>query len=563
MALGQEFEWLQSRLDEAVSKHGAAGGAVAVLQEGEVFQASSGTADVSTGTPLTPTTLFRLGSVTKLFTATAAMVLVQEGRLDLDGLVRDYVPSFQLADAEATARITVRHLLTHASGIDAGDWFVDGGRGPDAVARYVAALATQRTITDPGEVCSYCNGGMILAGHVIERVTGSPWDVAVRDLVLAPSGLEDTVSILQEDVVDVRLGKIRASEVAGYERLAAGHVAGPDGQPTVVAVAPMADVWGRATSPAGSTLSATVSDMVRFAAIHVDPRPGILSPDSLAEMHRPHIPQPHSRGERDGHGLGWGVAEWSGVRSFSHGGGHFGFQTFLVGLPDQRAAIALATNHTPAGSQAVFSLFADLFEAVSGQRPPGPRRPADPPPGVDLDRYVGRYGRAGVVITIEADGPSLRCIGLGELKPVDDRTFVAGATQVAFDAFDATGRAEYVFMGNRVHRRDFATALPVEIPATPTGDALRFALRLMAGDVADEEAGARLSVDFSERMAAAHHVLAEAATHGGWEFVRFLAPVSWAAIAEVRAADGETRVVRVQIDEQPPYRVSGLLIQPA
>src|SRR3954466_13339235 len=116
----------QERLSLLADKHGVPGASLAILSGDEVAEASYGVLNVRTGAPATPDALFQIGSITKVWTATIVMQLVDEGKLDLDRPVVTYLPEFKVADADVTRQVTTRQLLTHTSGID-GDLFLDTG----------------------------------------------------------------------------------------------------------------------------------------------------------------------------------------------------------------------------------------------------------------------------------------------------------------------------------------------------------------------------------------------------------------------------------------------------
>ena len=109
--------------------------------------------------------------MTKVWTATVVMQLVDEGKLDLDAPIVDVLPELRLADADVAQQVTMRHLLTHTSGID-GDVFTDTGRGDDCLEKYVAQLDEAAQNHPLGATWSYCNSGFSLAGRVIEKLTG-------------------------------------------------------------------------------------------------------------------------------------------------------------------------------------------------------------------------------------------------------------------------------------------------------------------------------------------------------------------------------------------------------
>ena len=133
--------WLDETLSATLSKHEVPGAAVAVYRDGELVEAASGVLNLGTGVEATTDSLFQIGSITKLWTATLVLQLVDEGKLDLDAPVRTYLPDFELADSAAAATVTIRQLLTHTAGFE-GDIFTDTGPGDDCVEKYVASLAT-------------------------------------------------------------------------------------------------------------------------------------------------------------------------------------------------------------------------------------------------------------------------------------------------------------------------------------------------------------------------------------------------------------------------------------
>jgi beta-lactamase family protein len=166
------FRAIVDRLVPALDQLQVPGAALGVSIDGRDEVATFGVADLSTDTPVTERTRFAVGSISKTFTGTAIMRLVDQGKVDLDVPVRAYVPELRLADESVARRVTVRQLMTHA-----GDWwgdgFVDTGTGDDAIARYVAEhLPTAPQLAPLGMVASYKNSGFVLLGRVIEEVTG-------------------------------------------------------------------------------------------------------------------------------------------------------------------------------------------------------------------------------------------------------------------------------------------------------------------------------------------------------------------------------------------------------
>ena len=175
---------------------------MAVLSGDEVDAAASGVLNLATDVEATVDSLFQIGSITKVWTATLVMQLVDEGQIELDAPVRRYLPGFKVADEAVSEAVTIRHLLTHTSGID-GDHFADTGRGDDYLERYVETCAELPQVHPLGGTMSYCNTGYTILGRVLEVVADTVWDELLRRRLVEPLGLTHTVT-LPEDVLRFR-----------------------------------------------------------------------------------------------------------------------------------------------------------------------------------------------------------------------------------------------------------------------------------------------------------------------------------------------------------------------
>jgi CubicO group peptidase (beta-lactamase class C family) len=280
------------------------------------------TATSGTRNPLevTPDTRFQVGSITKTFTGTAVCELVARGELDLDRPVRDYVPTLTLADPDATARVTLRHLLSHTGGFF-GDYFDDTGWGDDAVAIYVDRMEELPQQTPVGELWAYNNAGFALAGRIVELVTGTRFEDAVKELVFEPLELDSTTFWPWEVMT---------------ERFAVGHVGVGD-------ELQVARPWpvGRSAHAAGG-IASTTPDLLRYARLHLAP------PPALAPMQEP---QAATAEEGEWVGLTWyGEDRFGTIR---HGGGTNGQLSVLVLVPSRALALAVLTNHSPGGLQVI------------------------------------------------------------------------------------------------------------------------------------------------------------------------------------------------------------------
>jgi CubicO group peptidase (beta-lactamase class C family) len=386
MSLAIASPTLQQRLDELRPKHRVPGASLAVLDDGEIAAVASGLLNLDTGVEATADSLFQIGSITKVWTTTVVMQLADEGLLELDAPVRRYLPDFSVADPVVSESVTVRHLLTHSSGID-GDYFADTGRGDDALAKYVAGCSALRQVHPLGATMSYCNTGFSLVGHIVEVVTGETWDTAMRTRLFEPMSLTHTATLPEE--------------VLRY-RAAIGHIE-PPGQELHTASA-----WGlpRTAGPAGG-ICASASDVARFAALHLaGGRVGdehVLSAESVQAMQTPQIAVPSGGdGLSPSHwGLGWEIFDWGGRTVVGHDGGTIGQSAFLRVVPEAGVAVVLLTD----GGNTVplfRDLVGDLLSELARVEMPKQAAPPEVPLSVDPSGYVGLYEREGTSIRVVA-----------------------------------------------------------------------------------------------------------------------------------------------------------------
>jgi dipeptidyl aminopeptidase/acylaminoacyl peptidase/CubicO group peptidase (beta-lactamase class C family) len=409
----------QRRLARLAARHHVPGAQLGILRVGrdgspdELVETSYGVLNVRTGAPADTESLFQIGSITKVWTATVAMALVDEGLLELDTPIAEVLPELRLADPDVTKSVTLRHLLTHTSGID-GDVFTDTGRGDDCLEKYVEVLGEAGQNHPLGATWSYCNSGYALLGRVIEKVTGQTWDAAMRERLFAPLGLTHTVTLPEEAL-------LFAAAVGHDEK---------DGE---LVTAP-AWTLPRSIGPAGLVTS-TVADVLAFARMHLEGGVAadgtrVLSEESAADMAAHHADLPDKLILGDSWGLGWIRFGWDGHRLIGHDGNTLGQAAFLRVLPDQGLAVALLTN----GGQTrdlYENLYREIFAEVAGVEMPHPFAPPAEPVEADIAPYVGRYERTSVVMEVESgpDGPLLRTTLTGPLAelvpdPVEEHPLV-------------------------------------------------------------------------------------------------------------------------------------------
>lgn len=321
-----QFRAVADALAEAMASHGIPGAALGLFAGGREEHAVFGVANLTTGEPVSPQTLFQVGSISKTVTGTAIMQLVAAGALDLYAPVRDYLPDLALQDASVAERVTVLHLLTHTAGWW-GDAFFDTGDGDDAVARYVReVLPTLPQLAPLGMMLSYNNAAIVLLGRLVEATTGTDYRMAVRRLLLDPLAMRDSTFV-----------------PARVERgpYAIGHASTPTG---TVPQSPL--YFSRALDPAGGLWS-TSRELMRYAKLHLadglTPDGDRLLPAYTAQlMRRPQASLPGIANMQVG--LTWFVQEFGGIRFATHDGHTFGQHASLLLAPDRQFALVLLTN---------------------------------------------------------------------------------------------------------------------------------------------------------------------------------------------------------------------------
>jgi CubicO group peptidase (beta-lactamase class C family) len=358
------FETVDEAARDALERSDVPGVAVGIEHDGTESVAGWGVTSIEHPLEVDASTLFQIGSITKTVTGTIAMLLVEQGELDLDVPVRRYLPELRLADEEVASRVTMRHLLTHTGGWF-GDHFSDPSRGDDALERVLPELAELPQLAPLGEIWSYCNSGFYVAGRVLEVLTGKPFELVAQELVLEPLGMTGSV-FLPEDVLS--------------HRFAVGHR--HDGEETVVA-----RPWAlpRAASAAGGIVS-NVGDLLRYARFHLGREAGPLGSESIARMREPHMGT--SEPNRSV-ALTWFVREVDGLTLVEHGGGTNGQLSQFWIAPESGFALAILTNHSPAGHTVIREVSRLAFRLYLGVEERDPKAIEMPPER--LSEYAGLY----------------------------------------------------------------------------------------------------------------------------------------------------------------------------
>jgi CubicO group peptidase (beta-lactamase class C family) len=360
---------LKARVAEVLDRWPSAGLAAGVISGGSMaWFVGHGVADARSKVPVTKDTVFRVGSLTKTFTAIAIMQLWEQGLVDLDAPARDYLRSFQLIPARASFRpVTVRHLLTHTAGIGywrrLSDLLQPGVGASDRAGRlgappladyYRKGLPVE---VEPGTKWVYSNHGFAVLGQIVEDVTGQPLDRYLRDHIFGPLGMEHT------DLI--RSGRVRP-------RLATGYVLRSGG------LKPVAD--REVPTPGGGGMYSTPADVARYIAAVLRMGAGehgsVLKPATLTSMFQAHFrPDPRVPGM----GLAFEPGEESGHRTVGKTGVVSGFLSAMVLAPDDGIGVyALSNTGGLSGRGAPASLATALLRRVLGL--PGKAIRTDIPP---------------------------------------------------------------------------------------------------------------------------------------------------------------------------------------
>ena len=322
-------------------------GAVLVAEKGNViFKKGYGLANMEWTIPNAPDTKFRLGSITKQFTAMLIMQLVEQGKLKLDGKVTDYLPDYPKATGD---KITVHHLLTHTSGIpnytNFPKFFETLSRDPYTPSVFVKQFADKPLDFEPGSKFSYSNSGYFLLGVLIEKVTGKSYAEVLKETILMPLQMKDTGYDL--------FGPILPKRATGYEKNFTGYTN-----------APYLDM---SIPYAAGSLYSTVEDLYRWdQALYTDK---LLSARSKAIMFTPFL---------DHYAYGWGVGKTNvgnlkdSLLMIGHGGGINGFNTLISRLPQDKQLVVLLNN---TGGAPLNSIQKNILNILYNQSVDAPKKP--------------------------------------------------------------------------------------------------------------------------------------------------------------------------------------------
>ncbi len=354
-----DFDAIDAYVDAQMRELRIPGLALGIVQGDQIVHLKGfGVADPS-GRSVTPQTPFMIGSVTKSFTALAIMQLVEQGKVELDAPIQRYLPWFRVADATASAQITVRHLLNQTSGLSraTGNQFqASRDMHPDALEQQARWLNTTRLTQPVGAGFQYSNANWWPLGMVIQTVSGQPYDAYIQQHILAPLEMRRSFTAVAD---------AQAQGLATGYRYWFGRYLPADSSESG---------HYRGMLPQGGVIS-SAEDMAHYLIAHLNQGryngKVILSPAGMAEVQRPAVPL----GSADTfYAMGLDVGPIDGVPTVSHDGSMFNFHANLVLIPEGRWGIMLLENaeNLPDefGAQRLQGIAAGVTNLLVGRQPP-------------------------------------------------------------------------------------------------------------------------------------------------------------------------------------------------
>ena len=371
--LSSNIRLLESWIEAQMAYRRLPGISIGIIHDQELIYARGfGYSDINEQIPATPETIYRIASITKTFTATALMQLRDKGKLRLDDPIQKYLSWFKIENRFRDApKITIRHLLTHTSGLPreaAFPYWTD--HNFPTQDEMIEALADQETIYPPETRYKYSNLALALAGEIVSVVSKKTYEEYVNENILTPLGMTSTMV----QIADANMPGL----VTPYSRLL------PDGTRRVM---PFTD--SKALTPAAN-MSSSVQDLAKYIALQFRDRKAgghqILQGSTLREMHRVHWLRPNWQ---SGRGLGFSVWRQDGKTIVGHGGWVAGNRTQIAFIPEDKIGVIVLTNADD-GEPGFF------VRRIVGLLVPIIKKVASPvPPEVEADpawnKYVGLY----------------------------------------------------------------------------------------------------------------------------------------------------------------------------
>lgn len=431
------FDGIIELAQAKMREHHVPGVAIGIFDNGIVTTRGLGVTNLDDPLPVTEHTVFPIASISKTFAATMAMRLVEQGKLDLQAPVRKYLPDFKVRDAEVSRDVTVWNLLTHTAGWEGQ---VSGpDRGEDTLRNFVATVMPDLMQVAPRSAAwSYNNAGFSVSGRVIEAVTGTSINRAVRDLVFNPLGLTHAGTTAGEFIVN---------------RFAAGHGVKGD-------TAFLQRPFSPSVSVTAGGVGLCITDLLNYAKFHLGdgtaPNGDRLLTKASLEMMR--TTQLHKQSTDDDIGIAWHLRNVGNLRVAAHGGTLAGHILLLELVPEKNFAVGILTNSIN-GWRLIQDVEREVLKQYHGATFPknyaiAHRGLVETLPHVeplarqpDLSPYVGRYLRPQNAVAVRVEGGRLSVQEIpngGDPRPAMPIAFFGPDRAVITDGNDKGQTIEFV-----------------------------------------------------------------------------------------------------------------------
>jgi CubicO group peptidase (beta-lactamase class C family) len=423
-----------------------------------------GLADLERGTPITLTTRFNIGSMSKQFTALAVLELAAQKKLSLDDEIHRYVPELP----DFGAQISLRHLIHHTSGLQDWDQIIHlaGVRLEDVITHpeVLRLICGRKTLNfSPGDKFGYTNSGYSLLATVVERITGENFAPWMRAHIFHPLGL-DEMSV--QDKADPEMPQ-RAESYLAAGTGSFRHI--PD----------------KTAILGASSIYCSMNEFVKYLQAFDD------------SARAPSLSRLEGKGTFNGgapnpYACGVYIGEHKGLRSISHEGGWAGFPTFMLRIPEKKLGVALFANHGSIEPASLVSQIADIYLGLDTVLPPPTKRREIALDAATLDRYAGEYALApGLLISITREGDHLMSEATGHPR---ERMFAESTETFFFKVENSTirfvsdekGAVTHLVLNRQGRTMEAKRLVFPPLSADALGD--------YAGDYRNEELGSQFSV---------------------------------------------------------------------
>lgn len=331
-----QYQKVEALFKDQVAKKASPSYSVAIVKGGKVaFAKGFGLADIENEVPSTPQSVYRLGSITKQFTATMVMQLVQEGKLKVDDTCRSILPEIP----ELWSKVTVRQLLNHTSGIksytDVKGIFLNDALKPTSPAGIIKTVENEPLDFEPGTKWNYNNTGYELLGMIIEKLDKGTYAASLKSRILTPLGMNDTYFTSERNIVKRRVH---------------GYSGGKDGFRN-------AQYLNMDWPYAAGSMESTVLDLAKWDAALYGNK--ILSQKALAEMW---TTTPLGQDKVADYGFGWHVETKNGIQLVEHGGGIHGFNTYIRRVPSKNLTVIVLCNNDKGNASSLAVQVSEMLE---------------------------------------------------------------------------------------------------------------------------------------------------------------------------------------------------------